>query len=59
MFFVVHELPMMEIGRLIQPTALCESLQHYKFTKQVKPGFTNYLPRGVAQKITKDLKIFK
>ena len=35
----------------------------YAFDKQVKPGFTNYLPRGLAQKIesfqTKDLKIFK
>ena len=33
------------------------------YSKQVKPGFTNYLPRGLAQKIesfqSKALKIFK
>ena len=27
MFFVAHELPMKEIDCLIQPTALCESLE--------------------------------
>ena len=31
----------------------------YKGYKQVKPGFTNYLPRGLAQKMaSKVLKIF-
>ena len=39
------------------------TIQHCEMNKQVKPGFTNYLPRGLAQKIEsflpKLLKIFK